>query len=53
VGCVGVFLRFRRERESVKTGGRKKSSSSLASHVQGKKKTYGAVLNNTVFASFF
>jgi len=41
-GCLDVFLRFRRERERRKAG-EEKSSSSLASRVQGKKKTHSVV----------
>jgi hypothetical protein len=49
--CVGVFLMLFRRRKSVKTWGRK-SSSSPTSGIQEKKKTYGAVQNGTIFASF-
>jgi hypothetical protein len=48
VGLVSVFLR---ESWRWKTEEEKKSSSSPASCVQGKKKTYGAVQNDTVFSS--
>jgi hypothetical protein len=48
---VGVFLMFRREREREKSV--KKSSSSPASHVQGKKKTHSVVQNGTVWVLFF
>jgi hypothetical protein len=47
VGLVGVILR---EKWRWKTE-EEKSSSSPASHVQGKKKTYGALQNGTVYAS--
>ena len=49
--CVGVFLRFKREREGEEKKQGRKSSSSHASRIQRKKKKYGAVQNGTIFAS--
>jgi hypothetical protein len=49
--CVAVFLRFRRGRERRKAGEEK--SSSLASRVQGKKKTHSAVKTAPFHASLF
>jgi len=48
---VGAFLIFFRERGREKSV--KNSSSSPASHVQGKKKTHGAFQNDTVWVSSF
>jgi hypothetical protein len=48
---VGVFLMLFRERGREKSI--KKSSSSPASHVQGKKKTHSAIQNGTVWVFLF
>ena len=52
---VDIFLIFRGERERIKINENRggESSSSPASHIQGKNKNHGAIQNDIVWVSFF